>query len=46
MINLSNAVKDALQRHQLEETDLLCLQISDEVLDRICLLYTSDAADE
>ena len=35
MMNLSNAIKDALHRHQLEETDLLCLQISDEVLDRI-----------
>lgn len=35
MMNLSNAIKDALHGHQLEETDLLCLQISDEVLDRI-----------
>lgn len=35
MMNLSNAIKDALHRHQIEETDLLCLQISDEVLDRI-----------
>ena len=34
-MNLSNAIKDALHGHQLEETDLLCLQISDEVLDRI-----------
>lgn len=34
-MNLSNAIKDALHRHQIEETDLLCLQISDEVLDRI-----------
>ena len=35
MMNLSNAIKDALHRHQIEETDLLCLEISDEVLDRI-----------